>query len=152
MGSVTPNNPPGQPEESMSIQHAIGGDIMMQLDDVVSSLTTGPRVSEAMERSVRWLDRCIEFHQKSGREGFQNLFAIVQGGLDPELRERCLQQMVQRKDRVAGFAIGGLSGGEEKGGNVRCRPHLYVSTRILTGPRYFLENVGGVCGVARNPS
>jgi len=91
----------------------------MQLDDVVSSLTTGPRVGEAMQRSVRWLDRCIEFHQKSGRDKFQNLFAIVQGGLDPELRKQCLKQMVQRKDRVAGFAIGGLSGGEAKGGNVR---------------------------------
>ena len=114
----------------MSIQHAIGGDIMMQLDDVVSSLTTGPRVGEAMERSVRWLDRCIEFHQKSGRDKLQNLFAIVQGGLDPELRERCLEQMVQRKDRVAGFAIGGLSGGEAKGGNVRCLP--YPHTRFHT--------------------
>ncbi|KAG8731649.1 hypothetical protein FRC12_019637 [Ceratobasidium sp. 428] len=36
------------PEESMAIQHSIGADIMMQLDDVVSSLTTGPRVEEAM--------------------------------------------------------------------------------------------------------
>lgn len=99
----------------MSIQHAIGGDIMMQLDDVVSSLTTGPRVGEAMQRSVRWLDRCIEFHKNSGRDKFQNLFAIVQGGLDPELRKQCLEQMVERKDKVAGFAIGGLSGGEAKG-------------------------------------
>ncbi|KIY73066.1 tRNA-guanine transglycosylase [Cylindrobasidium torrendii FP15055 ss-10] len=102
------------PEESMSIQHSIGADIIMQLDDVVSSLTVGPRVEEAMERSVRWLDRCIEHHEKSGKTSTQNLFAIVQGGLDPGLRDRCLQAMVERKDRVAGFAIGGLSGGEEK--------------------------------------
>jgi queuine tRNA-ribosyltransferase catalytic subunit len=108
-----------KPEESMSIQHVIGGDIMMQLDDVVPSLTIGPRVGEAMQRSVRWLDRCIEFHQKSGRDKSQNLFAIVQGGLDPELRRECLEQMVLRKEKVAGFAIGGLSGGEAKGGNTR---------------------------------
>lgn len=38
------------PEHSTSIQNAIGADIMMQLDDVVSSLTTGPRVEEAMGR------------------------------------------------------------------------------------------------------
>ena len=126
MVSLIPNKPPAQPEESMSIQHAIGGDIMMQLDDVVSSLTTGPRVGEAMQRSVRWLDRCIEFHQKSGRDKFQNLFAIVQGGLDPELRNQCLQQMVQRKDRVAGFAIGGLSGGEAKGGDAHGRTYMCV--------------------------
>lgn len=86
----------------------------MQLDDVVSSLTVGPRVAEAMERSVRWLDRCIAQHERSGRQDRQNLFAIVQGGLDPDLREQCLQAMVARKDRVAGYAIGGLSGGEEK--------------------------------------
>ncbi|GBE81009.1 Queuine tRNA-ribosyltransferase catalytic subunit [Sparassis crispa] len=102
------------PEESMSIQHAIGADIMMQLDDVVSSLTVGPRVEEAMWRTIRWLDRCIEYHNKSGRKVVQNLFAIVQGGLDPKLRDLCLDEMVARKDRVTGYAIGGLSGGEAK--------------------------------------
>ncbi|KAF5370826.1 hypothetical protein D9758_001987 [Tetrapyrgos nigripes] len=102
------------PEESIRIQHAIGADIIMQLDDVVPSLLKGPRVGEAMERSVRWLDRCIEQHEKSGRQNTQNLFAIVQGGLDHQLRDRCLDAMIERKDRVAGYAIGGLSGGEEK--------------------------------------
>ncbi|KIK99425.1 hypothetical protein PAXRUDRAFT_132118 [Paxillus rubicundulus Ve08.2h10] len=102
------------PEESISIQHSIGADIIMQLDDVVSSLTVGPRVGEAMERSVRWLDRCIEQHERSGQKDRQNLFAIVQGGLDLALRDQCLDAMIQRKDRVAGYAIGGLSGGEEK--------------------------------------
>ncbi|OCH92290.1 Queuine tRNA-ribosyltransferase [Obba rivulosa] len=102
------------PEESISIQHAIGADIIMQLDDVVSSLTVGPRVGEAMWRTIRWLDRCIEHHQKSGKAGVQNLFAIVQGGLDHDLRDQCLEEMIKRKDRVAGYAIGGLSGGEEK--------------------------------------
>ncbi|KAH7888671.1 tRNA-guanine(15) transglycosylase-like protein, partial [Phlebopus sp. FC_14] len=102
------------PEESISIQHSIGADIIMQLDDVVSSLTVGPRVGEAMERSVRWLDRCIVQHERSGRKDRQNLFAIVQGGLDPTLRDQCLDAMIERKDRVAGYAIGGLSGGEEK--------------------------------------
>nr|GAT56316.1 predicted protein [Mycena chlorophos] len=103
------------PEESISIQHAIGADIIMQLDDVVPSLTPDrARVQEASERSVRWLDRCIAFHEASGRQSTQNLFAIVQGGLDLELRGCCLEQMVERKDKVAGFAVGGLSGGEEK--------------------------------------
>ena len=120
-----------KPEESISTQHTIGADIIMQLDDVgtrawsnhehrlnygiVSSLTTGPRVKEAMERSVRWLDRCIAEHERAGKQSTQNLFAIVQGGLDPDLRDQCLDEMVQRKDRVTGYAIGGLSGGEEKG-------------------------------------
>ncbi|KAH9949580.1 tRNA-guanine(15) transglycosylase-like protein [Amylocystis lapponica] len=104
--------------------HAIGADIMMQLDDVVSSLTVGPRVGEAMWRTIRWLDRCIEFHENSGKKDVQNLFAIVQGGLDPVLRDQCLDEMVSRKDRVAGYAIGGLSGGEEKGIVKQCTDKL----------------------------
>ena len=74
------------PEKSMEIQNAIGADIMMQLDDVISSLTTGPRVEEAMYRSIRWLDRCIKAHKRPKE---QNLFPIIQGGLDPKLREIC---------------------------------------------------------------
>ena len=74
------------PEKSMEIQNAIGADIMMQLDDVISSLTTGPRVEEAMYRSIRWLDRCIKAHK---RQREQNLFPIIQGGLDSRLREIC---------------------------------------------------------------
>ncbi|KAK0226115.1 tRNA-guanine(15) transglycosylase-like protein [Armillaria fumosa] len=112
------------PEESISIQHSIGADIIMQLDDVVSSLTTGPRVEEAMGRSVRWLDRCIKHHEKSGKKSTQNLFAIVQGGLDPQLRDQCLDAMIDRKNDIAGYAIGGLSGGEEKGSIKQCADKL----------------------------
>lgn len=42
-----------RPETSMQIQHSIGSDIIMQLDDVVASLTTGERMEEAMLRSIR---------------------------------------------------------------------------------------------------
>ncbi|XP_022085150.1 queuine tRNA-ribosyltransferase catalytic subunit 1-like [Acanthaster planci] len=97
------------PEKSVEIQASIGADIIMQLDDVVHSLTTGPRVEEAMRRSIRWLDRCIAA-QKRPHE--QNLFAIVQGGLDSRLRTICAEEMVKRD--TPGYAIGGLSGGEEK--------------------------------------
>jgi tRNA-guanine family transglycosylase len=76
------------PEKSMELQNAIGADIMMQLDDVVSSLTTGPRLEEAMYRSIRWLDRCIKAHKRPHE---QNLFAIIQGGLDPNLRKICVE-------------------------------------------------------------
>ncbi|KDE07631.1 queuine tRNA-ribosyltransferase [Microbotryum lychnidis-dioicae p1A1 Lamole] len=104
------------PERSMQIQHSIGTDIMMQLDDVVATLTTGARMEEAMWRSVRWLDRCIAEHERSGRRTKQNLFAIVQGGLDPVLRQKCLDAMLspERQEKLPGYAIGGLSGGEEK--------------------------------------
>lgn len=97
------------PEHSIQIQTDIGSDIMMQLDDVVASTTKGERVEEAMYRSIRWLDRCITAHTNTEK---QNLFAIVQGGLDENLREKCVKEMIKRD--VPGFAIGGLSGGEEK--------------------------------------
>lgn len=100
------------PEESINIQQAIGSDIMMQLDDVVSSVTTGPRVKEAMDRSIRWLDRCIAHIKSAPSRHPQNLFAIVQGGLDPALRLECCAEMSQRE--CPGYAIGGLSGGESK--------------------------------------
>ncbi len=97
------------PEMSIAIQNAIGADIIMQLDDVVSSTVTGPRVEEAMWRSIRWLDRCIAAHKNTAT---QNLFPIIQGGLDPDLRKACIQEMVKRN--LNGHAIGGLSGGEAK--------------------------------------
>lgn len=66
----------------------VGSDIMMQLDDVVSSTVTGPRVEEAMYRSIRWLDRCIAANKNPDK---QNLFAIIQGGLNTQLRKSCLE-------------------------------------------------------------
>lgn len=116
------------PEHSISLQHSIGSDIIMQLDDVI--VTTSPderRMREAMDRSIRWLDRCVEEHLKvdprAGTEGFggvegdsyakrQNLFCIIQGGLDLEMRKECCEEMVKRD--TPGIAIGGLSGGEAK--------------------------------------
>ena len=90
-----------------------------------------------MERSIRWLDRCIKKHEDSGKKSTQNLFAIVQGGLNPELRDRCLDAMIARRDGVAGYAIGGLSGGEEKGSCFDCHTVL----NLIPLPRRLLENV-----------
>mmetsp|Transcript_14962 Transcript_14962/g.17832 ORF Transcript_14962/g.17832 Transcript_14962/m.17832 type:complete len:321 (+) Transcript_14962:175-1137(+) len=97
------------PERSMEIQNAIGADIMMALDDVVPPTTPDARVHEAMERSIRWLDRCIAAHK---RPDMQNLFGIVQGGVIPEQRVKCCAEMVKRD--LPGYAIGGMAGGEEK--------------------------------------
>ena len=81
---------------------------------------------------MRWLDRCIEAHKSSGRTHKQNLFAIIQGGLDPDLRDKCLDAMVQRKDDVPGYAVGGLSGGEEKDIFWRmCVFRFIISSRLL---------------------
>eukprot|EP00953_Heterococcus_sp_UTEX-ZZ885_P024828 13538-Heterococcus_DN1.PRE.1 len=64
------------PEQSIAHQNRIGADIIMQLDDVVSSVGTTPqRFNEAMNRSVRWLDRCIAAHARPAQ---QSLFPIIQ--------------------------------------------------------------------------
>lgn len=97
------------PEESIKLQNIIGADIIMQLDDVVKTTTTGPRVQEAMERTIRWIDRCLEAND---RNEDQSIFPIVQGGLQPELRKECAEALTKRD--VRGFAVGGLSGGESK--------------------------------------
>jgi tRNA-guanine family transglycosylase len=41
------------------VQNRIGADIIMALDDVVKTTITGPRIEEAMYRTLRWIDRCI---------------------------------------------------------------------------------------------
>ena len=98
------------PEQSMAIQNDLGADIMMQLDDVVPATNTDPeRFREATFRTTRWLDRCIKAHRRPNE---QNLFPIVQGGFDVELREISMQQLVERN--APGYAIGGLAGGETK--------------------------------------
>lgn len=97
------------PEQSISLQNSIGSDIIMQLDDVVHTLTTGDRMEEAMRRSIRWLDRCITAHKNPDS---RNLFAIIQGGLNLDLRRECCIEMMKRD--TPGIAIGGLSGGEDK--------------------------------------
>jgi queuine tRNA-ribosyltransferase len=111
------------PEESIKCQNEIGADIMMQLDDVVSSVNVDfERFKEATARSVRWLDRCIAAHKRPTE---QNLFGIIQGGLDISpggLREQCLEAMLQRD--LPGYAIGGLAGGEDKDSFWRIVAHV----------------------------
>ncbi|KAL6578368.1 hypothetical protein OROMI_010696 [Orobanche minor] len=91
------------------LKNRIGADIIMALDDVVKTTITGPRIEEAMYRTLRWIDRCIAAHK---RPHDQNLFGIVQGGLDPVLRDICVKGLVERD--LPGYAIGGLAGGEDK--------------------------------------
>lgn len=111
------------------------------MDDVVSSTTTGPRVEEAMHRTTRWIDRCNRGH---ARPTEQNLFGIVQGGLDPALRDRCLDEMISKD--LPGYAIGGLSGGESKDAFWKiveqCAPRLPSNKpRYLMGVGYGIDMI-----------
>jgi len=64
-------------------------------------------VREACERSIRWAARC----RNAARRGDQAQFAIVQGGLDVDLRVRCAEEL--RELDFPGYAVGGLSVGED---------------------------------------
>ncbi|HSN93653.1 MAG TPA: tRNA guanosine(34) transglycosylase Tgt [Anaerolineaceae bacterium] len=95
------------PEISMAIQENLGADIIMAFDEC--SDPTTPEVSRAaMERTHAWLLRCMEARKRPD----QALFGIVQGGVNPQLREESAR-FVGALD-LPGLAIGGLSVGESK--------------------------------------
>ena len=97
------------PEKSMEIQNNIGSDIMMAFDDVIRPTSNINEIYDACERSLRWIDRCIKAQK---RKSEQNLFGIVQGGLDLDLRKIAVEEMNKRN--LPGYAIGGMAGGESK--------------------------------------
>jgi queuine tRNA-ribosyltransferase len=84
----------------------LGSDVAMVLDHVVSLPSEREVVRDACERSIRWAERC----QTAAKRGDQALFAIVQGGLDLDLRSQCARRLVECG--FPGYAIGGLSVGE----------------------------------------
>lgn len=76
----------------------------MQLDDVVqTTFQDDKRVKEATDRTSRWLDRCLSAHE---RPDDQNIFPIVQGLLNADLRQKSAKDHMTKD--VNGFAIGGL--------------------------------------------
>jgi queuine tRNA-ribosyltransferase len=94
------------PENSMRIQERIGADVAMQMDHVVALPNDRAVVADAMRRSLRWAARCRDAHTRPS----QALFGIVQGGLEPDLREESAAGL--RAIGFPGYAIGGLSVGE----------------------------------------
>jgi queuine tRNA-ribosyltransferase len=94
------------PERSVEIQEQLGADVAMVLDHVIALPAERTAIEDAMQRSLRWAERC----QRHATRADQSLFAIVQGGLDAELRVDCAQRLAELE--FAGYAIGGLSVGE----------------------------------------
>lgn len=98
------------PETSIRLQNKIGTDIIMALDDVRPATETDvEKIEEATHRTNRWLQRCIEAHS---REKEQTLFGIIQGGLHIRLRNVSMEFILKQK--LNGYAVGGLCGGEKK--------------------------------------
>ena len=100
------------PEKAIDIQRVIGGDIIMAFDECPPYPSEYKYVKNSMELTHRWLDRCIaQFNATKGHYGFsQNLFPIVQGGTEKDLRKASCEYISSKN--AVGNAIGGLSVGE----------------------------------------
>lgn len=94
------------PERAVAIQETLGSDVAMVLDHVVQLPNEPQVVRDATQRTVRWAERSRAAAQRPE----QALFAIVQGGLDEELRLWCARELAAMD--FPGYAIGGLSVGE----------------------------------------
>jgi queuine tRNA-ribosyltransferase len=106
------------PERATEIQWDLGADIAMAFDHVVPGGAPRELAEEGMERTLRWLSRCREEHERlaQGREdapASQTLWPIIQGGTYDDLRLRSLEGILAR-GAWTGIAIGGLSVGEPK--------------------------------------
>lgn len=98
------------PEVSIAMQQAINSEIMMVLDVCIDSTSDEKTTREAMERTHRWAMRSLA--ARDAVETGQALFAIVQGGVFPHLRDESADFLTRHP--FEGFAIGGLAVGETK--------------------------------------
>ena len=103
------------PEESMQIQSNLGSDIAMAFDECVENPSPREYVKDSVERTQRWLERCVKELDRLNRlpdtvNPGQVLFGINQGGTFDDLRIWHMQQLAGMP--VAGVAIGGLAVGE----------------------------------------
>ncbi|MFC1909583.1 tRNA guanosine(34) transglycosylase Tgt [Chloroflexota bacterium] len=96
------------PELAIQYQEALGADIIMVLDECPSSGDSLDKVRDAVLRTHQWAERC----RSAQRRDDQSLFAIVQGGVYPDLRRQSAEYLMSLD--FPGYAIGGLSIGEPK--------------------------------------
>ena len=94
------------PERAVAIQENLGSDIAMCLDECPPGDTPRDYMAVAVERTIAWARRCRDAHRRAD----QALFAIVQGGTELDLRERCAEALVAMD--FPGYALGGFSVGE----------------------------------------
>jgi queuine tRNA-ribosyltransferase len=96
------------PEDAITVQEALGSDIMMCLDTCIPYPADRAETTAATDLTTRWAKRC---RKAQGKESGL-LFGIVQGGMYPDLRQGSAQALVDIG--FDGYAIGGLSVGESK--------------------------------------
>lgn len=95
------------PEKSIQLQHQLGADFILAFDECTSPLDTPEYTREALGRTHRWAERCLEQHART-RRAYQTLFGIVQGGAYRELREESARVIGNLP--FGGLAIGGSLG------------------------------------------
>lgn len=99
------------PREVMAIQDNLYSDVAMVLDECPPQPVERKPCEEAVERSLRWAQICLEEAFERGYpESGRKLFAIVQGSAYKDLREHCADRLVEMD--FPGYAVGGLSVGE----------------------------------------
>ena len=119
------------PELIIQFQETLGADIIMVLDECPAYDDSLEKVQTAMVRTHRWAERC----QQAQRRRDQGLYAIVQGGIFPELRHQSAKHLTSLG--FAGYAIGGLSLGEPKEVTLDVVKET-VSLLPETKPRYLM--------------
>ena len=124
------------PRKAIQVQKSIGADIIMNLDQCIKAGVSYEETLEAMNRTTLWASLCAgEMAAASGGENHQSLFGIVQGGMFEDLRRKSAEDIISIG--FPGYAIGGLSVGEEK-------PLLYRMIDLLncelpaSKPRYLM--------------
>lgn len=95
------------PEESMSVQAALGSDIALVFDECTPYHADRDYTARSTERTHRWLGRCVEWHDANGPSA-QAVFGIVQGGVYEDLRRESAAAVAAAA--VDGLAIGGTLG------------------------------------------
>lgn len=119
------------PEIATEIQMRLGSDIAMCFDECNSYPVTREYARESMERSVRWAARCRQRHDLD----HQALFGIIQGSVHVDLRELCLDRLMEIG--FDGYALGSLSVGEPKEEMLRIMEAM-VPRMPKSLPRYIM--------------
>ncbi len=99
------------PEVSMEVQAKLGSDIALVFDECTPYHADRDYTGRSMERTHRWLGRCLEWHEAHGPPR-QAVFGIVQGGVHEDLRRDSAQ--VISDAGVDGIAIGGTLGRDKE--------------------------------------
>ena len=103
------------PERVMEIEWALGPDVAMAFDHVLPGQSTQADQRDALDRTLRWLERCRDRHRELAALAprAQTMVPIIQGGIYPDLRRVALSGILGLGQWNA-LAVGGLSVGEPK--------------------------------------